>query len=49
MVVEANAMAKRCQSVAMFKLKVSQRANEEAAKAFANYQQLTGGGDGFDF
>lgn len=49
MVMEANAVAKRCQSVAMFKLKVSQRANEEAAKAFTRYQQLTGGGDGFDF
>ncbi|KAL3782884.1 hypothetical protein HJC23_006936 [Cyclotella cryptica] len=48
-VMEANAVAKRCQSVAMFKLKVSQRANEEAAKAFAKYQQVTGGGDGFDF
>jgi len=48
-VMEANAVAKRCQSVAMFKLKVSQRANEEAAKAYAKYQQVGGGMDlGFD-
>jgi hypothetical protein len=42
MVKEANAVAKRCQSVAVFKLKVSQRANEEAAKAYSKYQ-LQGG------
>lgn len=35
LVIEANSVAKKCQSVAVFKLKVSQRANEEAAKAYA--------------
>ena len=44
-VIEANAVAKRCQSVAAFKLKVSQRANEEAAKAYASYQQMGGGSE----
>jgi hypothetical protein len=43
LVIEANSVAKRCQSVAVFKLKVSQRANEEAAKAYSKCQQLGGG------
>ena len=42
-VIEANAVAKRCQSVAAFKLKVSQRANEEAARTYARYRQMGGG------
>lgn len=42
MVIDANEDAKRCQSVAVFKLKVSQRANEEAARAYAIFQS---GGD----
>jgi len=49
MVFEANARAKKCQSVAMFKLKVSQRASEEAANAYDNYQRTVeemGGGGG---
>lgn len=52
MVAEANARAKKCQSVAMFKLKVSQRASEEAANAYDGYQRMVeemgggGGGDG---
>ena len=37
-VLEANAHAKKCQSVAMFKLKVSQRASEEATAAYQLYQ-----------
>ena len=51
--MEANDHAKKCQSVAMFKLKVSQRASEEAATAYDSYhEELTdelkdgGGGDG---
>jgi hypothetical protein len=44
-VIEANSVARRCQSVAVFKLKVSQRANEEAAKAFGKCQQVGGGMD----
>ena len=36
-VMEANDHAKKCQSVAMFKLKVSQRASEEAATAYNSY------------
>jgi hypothetical protein len=43
MVVEANARAKKCQSVAMFKLKVSQRASEEAANAYDAYQRMVEG------
>ena len=43
-VIEANALAKKCHSVAMFKLKVSQRANEEAANAYKRYQRVGGGG-----
>jgi len=49
MVFQANARAKKCQSVAMFKLKVSQRASEEAANAYDNYQRAleeVGGGGG---
>mmetsp|Transcript_38976 Transcript_38976/g.81550 ORF Transcript_38976/g.81550 Transcript_38976/m.81550 type:complete len:780 (-) Transcript_38976:142-2481(-) len=49
MVFEANARAKKCQRVAMFKLKVSQRASEEAANAYDNYQRTVeemGGGGG---
>ena len=45
-VLEANAYAKKCQSVAMFKLKVSQRASEEAAAAYDSFQGLNGGGGG---
>jgi hypothetical protein len=45
-VMEANAHAKKCQSVAMFKLKVSQRASEEAANAYDSYQSMMGGGGG---
>lgn len=41
-VIEANALAKKCHSVAMFKLKVSQRANEEAANAYKRYQGVGG-------
>lgn len=44
---DANAHAKKCQSVAMFKLKVSQRASEEAAAAYSAYEALrvnAGGG-----
>jgi len=40
MVVEANERAKKCQNVAMFKLKVSQRASEEAANAYDAYQRM---------
>jgi hypothetical protein len=43
LVIEANAVARRCQSAAVFKLKVSQKANEEAAKAYASHHQS---GDG---
>ncbi|KAL9191572.1 hypothetical protein ACHAXT_001278 [Thalassiosira profunda] len=39
LVVEANERAKRLQGVAMFKLKVSQRASEEAAGAYSSYQE----------
>jgi len=42
-VQEANAHAKKLQSVAMFKLKVSQRASEEAASAYDCYQRLVKG------
>ncbi|KAL3822076.1 hypothetical protein ACHAXA_000144 [Cyclostephanos tholiformis] len=35
LLLDANAHAKKCQSVAMFKLKVSQRASEEAAAAYS--------------
>jgi len=37
--MEANDHAKKCQSVAMFKLKVSQRASEEAATAYDSYHE----------
>jgi len=43
LVMEANARAKKCQSVAMFKLKVSQRASEEAAGAYDSYQRMVEG------
>eukprot|EP00581_Thalassiosira_minuscula_P012080 CAMPEP_0183734328 /NCGR_PEP_ID=MMETSP0737-20130205/43511_1 /TAXON_ID=385413 /ORGANISM="Thalassiosira miniscula, Strain CCMP1093" /LENGTH=717 /DNA_ID=CAMNT_0025967793 /DNA_START=413 /DNA_END=2569 /DNA_ORIENTATION=+ len=46
MVLEANAHAKKCQSVAMFKLKVSQRASEEAANAYDSYQRMVDGIEG---
>ena len=36
---EATAHAKKCQSIAMFKLKVSQKASDEASNAFAIYQK----------
>jgi len=39
-VMEANAHAKACQNTAMFKLKVSQRASEEAASAYDCYLRL---------
>jgi hypothetical protein len=39
-VMEANAHAKSCQNTAMFKLKVSQRASEEAASAYDCYLRL---------
>lgn len=39
-VMEANAHAKACQNTAMFKLKVSQRASEEAASAYNCYLRL---------
>ena len=45
-VIQANAHAKKCQSVAMFKLKVSQRASEEAAGAYESYQTMVGGSPG---
>ena len=45
-VVEANAHAKKLQSVAMFKLKVSQRASEEAASAYDRYQGTMESGNG---
>jgi len=38
-VKEANAQAKKCQCIAQFKLKVSQRASDEALKAYGDYQQ----------
>merc|ERR1719293_558244 len=34
---EANAQAKKCQCIAQFKLKVSQRASDEASKAYCDY------------
>ena len=46
LLLEANAHAKKCQSVAMFKLKVSQRASEEAATAYNAYERLQGGDGG---
>ena len=46
MVLKANARAKKCQSVAMFKLKVSQRASEEAATAYDGYQRMVDGMEG---
>ncbi len=46
LLLEANAHAKKCQSVAMFKLKVSQRASEEAATAYNAYERLRGGDGG---
>mmetsp|Transcript_27161 Transcript_27161/g.58200 ORF Transcript_27161/g.58200 Transcript_27161/m.58200 type:complete len:769 (-) Transcript_27161:152-2458(-) len=48
-VLEANGNAKKCQSVAMFKLKVSQRASEEAASAYDCYQRMLEGGNGGGF
>ena len=36
---EANAHAKKCQSAAMFKFKVSQKASDEASNAFELYQR----------
>jgi hypothetical protein len=42
-VVEANAVAKKCHGTAMFKLKVSQRANEEAGNSYTMFRQLTDG------
>ena len=39
-VLEASTLAKKCQNVAMFKLKVSQRASEEAASAYDCYLRL---------
>jgi len=46
LLLEANAHAKRCQSVAMFKLKVSQRASEEAATAYNAYERQRGADGG---
>jgi len=43
LVLAAHAHTKKCQSVAMFKLKVSQRASEEAANAYDSYQQMVEG------
>ncbi|KAL3772090.1 hypothetical protein ACHAW5_004928 [Stephanodiscus triporus] len=44
--LEADAHAKKCQSFAMFKLKVSQRASEEAATAYNEYERLRADGRG---
>lgn len=46
LLLEANAHAKKWQSVAMFKLKVSQRASEEAATAYNAYERLRGADGG---
>jgi hypothetical protein len=43
---DANARATKCQSIAMFKLKVSQRASEEAAAAYSAYEALRVDGGG---
>lgn len=39
---DANAKSKCCYSTAMFKLKVSKRANQEAASAYKSFQEATG-------
>jgi len=39
---EANARAKQFQCIAQFKLKVSQRASDEASKAYGDYQRIKG-------
>lgn len=44
LVIEANSVARQCQSAAVFKLKVSHKANEEAAKAYAKHHQSGGEG-----